>query len=343
MGVLTQIYVDPSLDSDSGTGTSGDPYGDLQYALNTATRDGTNGTQINIKAGEPEAMAAILSFAGTFTAPVVATAPLVFRGYAESLNDGGIGIIDGGGGAVFPANPFTQYRDLHIRNGGSATLVAAGSTNSIVRCKIENTSGIGINLGGINGLVSNCEITDCGEGVVAAASSCSILNNYFKFGATRNFTSAVKPTSTTTQSIERNIFSMGTSGIAIDIQNVGVKAISNSIFANGSSGAGIAIGAVGRTDKAIIINNVIEGFSDTGGRGISFINTTTVPLQYAHNACFNNETNYHQIGDAIAVEDVDNEVLTASPFAKSGADTFANRFAYFSPVDTGNIRGGAIQ
>ena len=337
MGALTQIYVDPSLDSDSGTGTDVDPYGDLQYALNTHARDATNGNRINIKAGAAEVLSTILNFTN-FTTPTSAVAPIVFAGWD------GVGVIDGGGGAVISTSAHMHFRDLEIKNGGSSTLVAtAGAGCSIIRCKIDNTSGIGINLGGTNCLVSNCEITDCGEGVVAASSSCSILNNYFKFGATRNFTSAVKPTSTTTTSIERNIFSMGTTGIAIDIQITGVKVISNSIFANGSSEAGIVISAATRTGQAIIINNVIEGFSDTGGRGISFINTTTVPLQYAHNACFNNETNYHQIGDAIAVEDEDNEVLTASPFAKSGADTFANRFAYFSPTTEGNIRGGAIQ
>ena len=37
----------------------------------------------------------------------------------------------------------------------------------------------------------------------------------------------------------------------------------------------------------------------------------------------------------------DNETLSATPFDKSGSDTFANRYTYFAPVDTGNVRGGA--
>ena len=50
MAALTQYYVDPAINANSGTGTIGDPYGDLQYALNTLTRDPTDGDQINVKA-----------------------------------------------------------------------------------------------------------------------------------------------------------------------------------------------------------------------------------------------------------------------------------------------------
>lgn len=35
------------------------------------------------------------------------------------------------------------------------------------------------------------------------------------------------------------------------------------------------------------------------------------------------------------------EVLSQSPFAKVGDDTWENRFVYFAPVDTGNVWGGA--
>lgn len=56
---LTEVYVDPSIAGDSGAGTVGDPYGDLEYALEQVTRDATNGDRFNIKAGTDE----ILEFA----------------------------------------------------------------------------------------------------------------------------------------------------------------------------------------------------------------------------------------------------------------------------------------
>jgi hypothetical protein len=60
---------------------------------------------------------------------------------------------------------------------------------------------------------------------------------------------------------------------------------------------------------------------------------------YGGNGFFNNTT---QATFDIAHLDLgDNETLASTPFAKSGADTFANRATYFAPLDVGNVRGGA--
>jgi len=50
---LTEIYVDPAIAANSGTGTSGDPYGDLQYALNRQPlqHQGGNGGNSRGRAG----------------------------------------------------------------------------------------------------------------------------------------------------------------------------------------------------------------------------------------------------------------------------------------------------
>ena len=36
---ITEVYVDPSIAGDSGVGTIGDPYGDLEYAIEQETFD----------------------------------------------------------------------------------------------------------------------------------------------------------------------------------------------------------------------------------------------------------------------------------------------------------------
>ena len=41
------------------------------------------------------------------------------------------------------------------------------------------------------------------------------------------------------------------------------------------------------------------------------------------------------------VDDNENLPVGVSPFDKNGSDTFANRFTFFAPVDTGNVRGGS--
>ena len=47
MTTPTELYVDPSIAADSGAGTIGDPYGDLEYCIEQETFDLTNGTRIN--------------------------------------------------------------------------------------------------------------------------------------------------------------------------------------------------------------------------------------------------------------------------------------------------------
>jgi hypothetical protein len=62
---MADIYVDPSINANTGTGTIGDPYGDLQYAI-TSTTQGTSGDQFNIKSGTAEVMAGSLTFGGSY-------------------------------------------------------------------------------------------------------------------------------------------------------------------------------------------------------------------------------------------------------------------------------------
>ena len=116
--------------------------------------------------------------------------------------------------------------------------------------------------------------------------------------------------------------------------------MNNSIFSAGGSGTGILIsGGGGNALNIILFNNVVEGFSDTGGQGIDF-NTTTRMGWYRNNHLYNNTSQYVATGNMIDLGD--NEDLSgSSPFDKSGSDTFANRFTYFAPADVGNMRGGS--
>ena len=104
----------------------------------------------------------------------------------------------------------------------------------------------------------------------------------------------------------------------------------------------------------IISNNIVEGyetkkaFEITDGSGVQVV---------AGNAAYNNGTDYDldatygATGDTymqssgpcpyVPAIESDNESLSASPFAKSGALTFDNRFTYFAPNNVGNVLGGA--
>lgn len=334
---VNQYYVDPAIAGNSGTGTIGDPFGDLQYALNTVTpRSSGLGDQFNIKAGTAEILAAVISLA-TYQAPTT-TAPLIIKGYTSTANDGGVGEIDCNGGAGIPS-AIVHLRDLYIHNGGSSTLVTQTSHCSIKRCKVANTSGTGILAA--TSVVSGNEIADCGTGVSAGGAT-YVYGNYFKPGGVRNFSNAINASSTGA-TILRNILSIGTSGTGILVTGTNNRLVNNSIFSSSSTGDGITTNNAANWSGAAILNNIIEGFSGTGGAGFAFGNATARPAEYSGNAVYNCTTAYENPGVIADIDDVDNETLGASPFAKSGSDTFANRFVYFAPVDTGNVYGGAIQ
>jgi hypothetical protein len=109
-----------------------------------------------------------------------------------------------------------------------------------------------------------------------------------------------------------------------------------------SAGTGQGIIVVGSSDyRPVIINNLVEGFSGAGGIGIStsILTDRQLPM-VSFNGCYNNTTNYSHSSD-YHLSQTDNEALGASPFAKNGVDSFANRFNFFEPVAGGNVIGGA--
>ncbi len=83
-------------------------------------------------------------------------------------------------------------------------------------------------------------------------------------------------------------------------------------------------------------NNLIE--IGASGEGIN-LDANRVKAMVVNNAVYGSGTKYTI--DYTHFESA-NESLSITPFAKSGSDTFANRFAYFAPVDTGSVRGGAF-
>jgi hypothetical protein len=99
-----------------------------------------------------------------------------------------------------------------------------------------------------------------------------------------------------------------------------------------------------------ITNNIVEGF---GTQKAFELTDSSRPKVVAGNAAYNNGTDFDLTGTlpwsssqpytaptVIPIE-LDNESLSGSPFAKSGALTFDNRFTYFAPNNVGNVLGGA--
>jgi len=341
----TEHYVDPAIAADSGAGTIGDPYGDLQYALNRQgidyTRDATNGDRFNVKTGTDEILSAALSVA-TYGTPSN-NAPLVIQGYTSAAGDGGIGGISGNGSvAVFNSSTLDGIvlKDMHLHNCGAATVVTLDDWIVIDNCEIDNTTGSGIIIDD-NGTITNCHIHNCGTRGIDCDVGCHVEGNYLQNG-TNDFTIAITTTFETNCSIYRNIISIDGATTGIEFGNGTIVAHNSILHTAGSgTGKGILVNSSAGTFQRGVHSNIVEGFGGAGGVGIDTSPNTAwnYPI-VARNAVFDCTTAYSN-ADHIVVAD-DNETLSATGFAKSGADTFANRHEYFAPAASGNVLGGAF-
>ena len=332
MGTPTETYVDPSIAADSGAGTSGDPYGDLQYALDTVTRDSTNGDRFNIKSGTDEILSSSLSLA-TYGSPGT-TSPLIFQGYTTTAEDGGIGGISGNGSVAIwnnTINDYIHWVDLHLHTCGAATIVTVDVRCSFTNCEFDNTTGGGVVTDSACRFF-NCYFHNIGAVGIQVAATAIIEGCYFK-NETNDFTTAILSTTADSYIGSNTLDLDGTSnGIVFSSHRNLIKG--NSVFSSAGTGTGIEITS---GYNQILINNICEGFSGTGGIGFDLQSGADFIL-YGNNAAYNNATNYNENSDFIS--DIgNNETLLASPFTNAGSadftiDTTVKATAY--PTDNYN-------
>ncbi|MBK8113206.1 MAG: hypothetical protein IPK44_01515 [Candidatus Accumulibacter sp.] len=304
MAAPSQYYVDYGAGNDTtGNGTSGTPWKTVQKALDTVTRDTTNGDQININSSTAQVLSAALSLT-TYGAPG-ATAPLILRGYTASSGDGGVGEIDCNGVTMFASSTlrYIVLVGLKIHNFGNNNGVylssyletyainceiykGASSPTSktlvylayVIGCHVHDAGTTGVGISGFGGLVYGNFVNNC---VTATNHSGFVLNNVLANCTT------------------------GTTGASV--------AAGNSVYASsGSTGTGVALPA-----RAIGFNNIIEGFSGSGGKGLSTVDA----LMIGYNAFYNNAT-AESLGDTWI--DLGNDgTPAASPFTNAGSLDFS--------------------
>jgi len=341
----TDYYVDPSIAGNSGAGTVGDPYGDLQYALDTITQDTTDGDRINVKAGTAEILTAALSLT-TYGTPNYAY-PLIFQGYTTSQGDGGIGAIDCQTfTAITNAGNGISWFDMEVYDGPSTgSLITLLGFSSIAGCYIHDSDGHGLTVSGDYSAVVGNRFEDLGSsgyhmlGVNNNVDGPIINGNYFKQGASRTCDHAAKIQGPYT-AFTANIISIDSTSDGVDFTKYGCYVDGNTILS--SSGTGIGINLSSTFDMCNhVVNNYIEGFSGAGGVGLSNASSSNGSGVFGQNAYYNNTTDQTQNCE-LNYELGDNETLGATGLTKSGSDTYANRFTYFEPVDTGNMVSGGF-
>ncbi len=325
MAAPSETYVDPAGNANSGAGTIGDPYLDLQYALDTMTRDATNGDRINILAGTDEVLAAALDLT-TYGTPNT-TAPLIIQGYTTTAGDGGIGGISGNGTYSIIASSTLDaihFIDMHLHNSGSATIVSLDDFCYIVNCEIDNTTGSGLWLD--RPVIINCFIHNTGAFGLRCQQGGYVFGNHFENGA-NSFTTACYLNSNASLATF-NTFSLSGASNGIFVNLTAVTIANNSIYSSSGTGQGIIIGGGG---NAIVVGNIIEGFSGVGGIGLQTIADGGLILK-GNNAFYNNTTDESLSGWESRDMGGD-QSLGASPFTDAAngdftVDTSVRALAY---------------
>ena len=331
----SEYYVDPL----SGNDTTGDGLSDgtawqsVQHALDSITKNSTDGDRINIKDTADDVLTAQLDF--TLIGAYSLNHSLVFQGYTSTAGDGGIGGISGGGGNFsISTTGYVSYKDLRLHNTGTANVLAA-NRSFVENCTIENgATGLTHNEGSILG----CRFYDL-TGYGLSCYRALAAENHFENGPTNKMTYACYASSHSLF-VVNNTFSIDGSTIGIRSSNNPIHIFGNSILSNGGTGDGIYLSK--DAYSATIANNLVEGFSGVGGAGIARqIHSGTRDAAVLNNSVYNCTTEYEGALDYVALNS-GNETLVASPFEKSGADTYENRRTYFAPADTGDVIGGGI-
>jgi hypothetical protein len=346
---LTELYIDPSIAADSGAGTVGDPYGDLEYCLSATAGeafDTTNGTRINIKSGTAEVLSAPLDLSDFTTGGGPSqTAHLIFQGYTAAADDGdwdaqtGIGAIGCDGNTMFASQTydFMHFRHLEIfgkAGAGYTYLIDIDDYCTFVECELHTHSGtdalLRLNLAG---MVIRCHfhtVTSAEMCLYIQSAGLTVMHSYFDLVGS-SATVAIYAAGYG-QAIIGNIIRVDGSGSGIQMPCRSSVCANNSIHSAGGTGDGIK-GYTSYSSPAYIGNNIIEGFSGSGGNGFDASTVTGLYTVFANNYVTNCETNYSAV--PVYHDDGGNEDI-ADTTAFTDADN-----ENFTPVDTGNVKEGS--
>jgi hypothetical protein len=333
---FTEVYVDPSIAADSGTGTIGDPYGDLEYAIEQTTFDTVNGTRVNVKAGTAEVLAADLTTAMADVVTTVAWAPssnvpFILQGYTAVAGDGGVAEIDCGSNQCFSSttDDGVWTKDLRIHGTNANPIIRLDDYIIIEGCHVSNYgTGEAITFGNYGRIVGNYIDEADGTHAISCGTVAEITHNY------------VAPASGTPSNA---LITMSGGDCSYNVvimpgaTNNGIRALNTAHINNNSiysTGAGVGNGIHYATSTGFFFcsNNLVEGFSGAGGIGIR-TNQTSATNHLRGNAVYNCTTAYEAGG--VYGLDEDNETLTASPFNDAANGDF-------SPVSVGNVIEGAL-
>jgi hypothetical protein len=319
---VTNYFVDPAINANSGTGTIGDPFGDLQYALNNVTRNSTDGDMFHIKAGTAEVLTADLSLA-TYGTPTAAAA-LYFQGYTATAGDGGIGEISGGGSVGIydlgnnASKTFLHFWDMKLGNCGAARILSLGATCSLVNCEVHtSTATLAVNVtGGFRAV--GCLFRD-----ISGTSNVSISSGegsfvYCVFRSSGG-TQVLNATSSGFVTVVGCVFDLSTDTSLSGSLATGTY-VGNTFYTAAANTLGLLRTGSNSNSAAVVVNNVVVGSSGTGGIGYQL---ETAQAIHGGNAYYNNTTNQSASATNKAAYELKAPLsLGANPFVDAANDDF---------------------
>lgn len=329
---LTKVYVDPSVGG-PGSGTIGDPYASLQYALDNHARDTSNGNEFLITPGTPLVLSAPLDFStwGSFTW----SAPVSIRG------NGGQAEIDCNGNSCTSHTATTPYgfcmSDVRVHNTGMNVMFdKAFRSSAFYKCEFDDCDADCFNVEVTEAhRFINCHFHNISGTAISGNKSGMLVEGcHFANDGSHEMDACISATAQIA-AVSHCTFSIGGATTAILADSTGAYQLifnNNSILSDGGSGYGIFIR---RGIMACVYDNIIEGFSS--GTGLEVLGSEAPVINV--NSFYNNGTDFAGATN-IAVHEVD--LLASSGFSKSGADTYSNRSTYYSPNDVGNVLAGTF-
>lgn len=320
---ITNVYVNPSIDGNSGAGSVGDPYGDLEYAI--SDQGSVANRRFCMIAGTAEVLTQPLSTTiGAVTGPSFSS-PCIIEGCTATAQDGGFGEIDCDGGAGFSGNEDgLLLRNMKVGNCGSSNIWA----NSALNVQYEGvwfhtTTGKGLVLPNtVRSPVMRCRFSNIGSlGIDAEpAPRISVFGCLFQNGTNKFTKCIVGDSGTISESvIAFNVFDVDSSTICIEV-DLANRIWFNSLYGGGGTGKGIRL----ENDNCSLMGNIIEGFSGAGAIGLELVSGED--LAHAFNNWFYDNTTNASLGTGdVYMSDGTNGVntLTASGFTNAATGDFS--------------------
>ena len=341
MGTSNEWYVDPDAGDNANDGTSdAQAWATIQYALDNITQSTTDGDFLNIKDSATATLTANLDWSShTFNAAY----PMCIRGYTSTAGDGGVPTIELDGYQFIHNAGYHNlfFWGLKFQNTGSvqASPFYFGSNFYFKECEFNNldtgTGGRVLEPRSTNLTVKDCYFTDINGSCIYTLSNYHTLRgNYFSNTGTKDIKYCIEDGGGYGTTVSKNI--VNASGATMAFFGFFDRAqfwYNNTFFTTGT--------ATCIDDRSYLIGCIVEGNIFEGWNTAAYFrNFSQMATSISNNHFYNNTLDIYTTGNKPFMVN-DGNILSAgaSVLAKSGANTYANRAAYFAPI--GDAVGGA--